>query len=225
VGAIVVLFMLGAALLGLTVALGVFGVVSAAVFAYATRGVPGRVRWPTTIAVAGFPVTYLFLVLFAWYGPYNSLCEARGVPILGTADVAPIAPFANLAREHGGSWTVVAGAGPARISGVQTVGASETVAFGKKDGEYGAPEPEWFLVDARPDGLRTFPDEATWARAVAAAAGTAPTPAPAADVYAAHRKVWIDYSFLAFEGVTLLVVLVGWVRHVARVWAMRQPSS
>jgi hypothetical protein len=30
---------------------------------------------------------------------------------------------------------------------------------------------------------------------------------------------------VAFEGVALLAVLVGWVRHVARVWAMRRPSS
>ena len=42
-------------------------------------------RWPTALRVALFPVTYLFLVVFAWYGAYNTLCELRDAPIVGTA--------------------------------------------------------------------------------------------------------------------------------------------
>jgi predicted Zn-dependent protease len=51
-----------------------------------SRALADRARWPTAVGVALFPVTYLFLVVFAWYGPYNTLCELRDAPIVGAGE-------------------------------------------------------------------------------------------------------------------------------------------
>jgi hypothetical protein len=215
--------MLGAALSALTLALAAFGVVSAGVFAYGTQGLPARTRWPTTFGVAVFPVAYLFLVLSAWSGPYNALCERRGVPMLGTANVAPLNEHANLAREGDDGWSVVFvgedAASP--LHNVRGVGATATHVYGTKLRDSSGPDTEWFLADARAEAPRTFADEADWSAAARAAGVTSLAIDAPAVAYDALRRAWIDYLFLAFEAVVLVALLVGWTRHVARVWARR----
>ena len=218
-GALVVLMMLGGAFVVLTIVLALAGLVTAVVFALRTKHVPGRVRWPTTLGVALFPLSYLFLVLFAWYGAYNALCELRDVPIVGTAEAVTLNGASRLAREDSGQVTVTVRFGDETptLYGLQTLGYTDTLVYGTKDAEYSDPTRVWFLFDPRAGAVQTFPDEPAFTAAARAAGLETPATSDPAALYPRLRRVWIDYIFLAAEVVALLAVLVGWVRFVESV--------